>query len=122
MVAQRALFDTNILIDQTKGIAMAAEELARYDSRAISLVSWIEVLAGAPPDLQGPLREFLSEFVIVPVTNQVAEETVRIRRESRLKLPDALILASARLEGWLFVTRNSRDFVESEDVRIPYRL
>jgi predicted nucleic acid-binding protein len=122
MVAGRALFDTNILIDHTKGIAEASAELSRYDVRAISLVTWIEVMAGAPPPLRAELREFLSEFIVRPISIEVAEEAVRIRRNRRLKLPDALILATAVAEDWPLVTRNTRDFQAGVQVRIPYRL
>ncbi len=51
----------------------------------------------------------------------VAREAVALRKASRLKLPDALILATARVHGLLLVTRNHRDFSPSEpDVRVPY--
>jgi predicted nucleic acid-binding protein len=44
-----------------------------------------------------------------------------LRREIRLKLPDAIILASARANGLLLVTRNHRDFPRKDsDIRIPY--
>lgn len=39
-----ALFDTNIILDHIKGIAAAPVELDRYDDRAISIVTVIEVL------------------------------------------------------------------------------
>ena len=48
-------------------------------------------------------------------------EGLNLRRELRLKLPDALILASARVNGWLLVTRNTKDFPASMlGVRVPY--
>ena len=46
-----------------------------------------------------------------------------IRRAQRIRLPDAIIRASARSESALLVTRNSKDFPADEpDVRVPYRL
>ena len=45
----KALFDTNILIDYLRGIPAAREELDRYETRAISVITWMEVLTGAPP-------------------------------------------------------------------------
>ena len=47
----RALFDTNILIDYLNGVDAAKTELARYERPAISVISWIEVLAGTKPDV-----------------------------------------------------------------------
>ena len=43
----KALFDTNILIDFLRGVHAAREELGRYQLKAISLVTWMEVLVGA---------------------------------------------------------------------------
>jgi predicted nucleic acid-binding protein len=40
-----------------------------------------------------------------------------------LRLPDALTLASARVNGWLLVSRNTKDFPSSMlGVRVPYEL
>jgi predicted nucleic acid-binding protein len=53
----------------------------------------------------------------------VAEEAVRIRRQRRLKLPDAIILATARVHGLVLVTRNTKDFDPADPaIRIPYAL
>ena len=47
---------------------------------------------------------------------------VELRRERRLRLPDAIIWATARCAGCLLVTRNTGDFPEDEpDVRVPYQ-
>ncbi len=37
----KALFDTNILIDYLNGISAAKKELARYEYRAISTITWM---------------------------------------------------------------------------------
>ena len=44
----KALFDTNILIDYLNGRDEAQRELAAYRQRLISIVTWMEVLAGVP--------------------------------------------------------------------------
>ena len=119
----RPLFDTNILIDYLSGIALAREELARYQGSAISIVSWMEVLIGADPDVELATRRFLSRFTIVEIDRAVAERAVIIRRGSRIRLPDAIIQASAEVHSMLLVTRNMRDFDStSPSVRVPYSL
>ena len=45
----KALFDTNILIDFLHEVAAARDELHRYEDKAISIITWMEVLIGAPP-------------------------------------------------------------------------
>jgi predicted nucleic acid-binding protein len=119
----RPLFDTNILIDYLSGVAPAQDELARYGESAISIVSWMEVLIGAAPDLEPATRRFLSRFAIVEIDRPVAERALVIRRGSRIRLPDAIIQASAEVHAMLLVTRNTRDFDSSSPtVRVPYRL
>jgi predicted nucleic acid-binding protein len=120
----KPVFDTNILIDYLNGHPQAAQELARYPSATISPITWIEVMAGAASDgEEKALRAFLGRFSQVPLDRKVAEAALVLRRQHRIRLPDAIIWGTARSEGTLLVTRNTRDFPEQEpDVRVPYRL
>jgi predicted nucleic acid-binding protein len=118
------VFDTNILIDYLNGHQQASKELARYPAASISTITWIEVMAGAATDREDkPLRSFLGRFKQIALDRQVAEAAVLLRRQHRIRLPDAIIWACARNEGTLLITRNTKDFPETEpDVRVPYRL
>jgi len=119
----RATFDTNILVDYLNGVAGAKAELARFDERVISVVTWMEVMVGAEPAEDAPIRAFLGGFEVAPIDGSVAEEAVKLRRERRLRLPDAVIWATARTRGALLVTRNTKDFPADEPgVRVPYRV
>ena len=44
----KALFDTNILIDYLRGLPAARDELNRHQDKAISVVTWMEIMVGAP--------------------------------------------------------------------------
>jgi predicted nucleic acid-binding protein len=119
----KALFDTNILLDHIKGIEAARIELPRYEDRAISIVTLIEVLVGTTASTEPKERALLAEFALVSLNSAVAEETAILRRRYRMKLPDAVIWASARTQGRLLVTRNTKDFpADDPGVRLPYRL
>jgi predicted nucleic acid-binding protein len=121
--ALRALFDSNVLIDYLNGVAAAKTELARYEIPAISVVTWIEVLVGASPGAESATRGFLSNFERIEVTDVISEKAVAIRRTTGLRIPDAIILATAVTENLLLVTRNSKDFgPASPGIRVPYRL
>ena len=118
-----AVFDTNILIDYLNGIEPARAELVRFDRAVISLITWIEVMVGARPGEDQPLRAFLGRFECVPLDAGIAEVTVELRREHRLRLPDAMIWATARTRGAVLVTRNTRDSPAGQPgLRVPYRL
>ena len=119
----KALFDTNILIDFLGGVAQARAELARFDDAAISIVTWMEVMIGAPADSEVPTRAFLARFELIGLDQEIAEAAVALRRAHRLKLPDAIIWATARQCGCLLVTRNIKDFPAGDPgVRSPYVL
>lgn len=119
----KALFDTNILIDQLNSIPAARAELASYRGKAISIITWIEVLVGAKPGTEAATRYFLDRFEIVALDEQVAERAVDLRKQHRLKLPDAVIWASAQVHAMLLVTRNTKDFPPGDPgIRMPYKV
>jgi len=118
-----ALFDTNILIDYLNGIPAARDEIRRYETRAISAITWMEVMVGATPDEEPALQAWLNTFRVIPIDHPVATRAVSIRRGKRIKLPDAIVWASAQAHALLLVTRNTKDFAPSEPgVRVPYEL
>jgi len=118
-----ALIDSDVLLDFLDGFAPAAREIARYRHCSISIISWMELVAGVSNSAdEQTRREFLNHFRIVPLTTQIAEEAVMLRRKHRLKLPDAIIWATAIIENCLLVSRNTKDFPHNQpSVRFPYR-
>ena len=119
-----ACVDSDVMIDYFDGIDAAGEELSRYDRLMISRITWMEVLVGAPGEELREVREnSLRRFPIVELDEQVAREAIALRQEHRLKLPDAIIWASARLNSAMLVTRNTKDFpMRDPGIRAPYRV
>ena len=118
------LLDTNILIDALNRVPAAKTELQRNRSAWISRISWIEVMAGAPEPARAETEEFLGSFRISELTEEVARRAAAIRsQDKRLKLPDAIIWATAQAAGRTLVTRNTRDFPSNiPGIHIPYQL
>jgi len=118
------VFDTNILIDYLLGKEPAREELARHPEARISAVTWIEVMVGARDvNEENQLRQFLARFELIPLDALVAETSAMLRSCYRLRLPDAVIWASAKNRNSVLVTRNTKDFPAGEpDIRFPYVL
>ena len=116
-----ALFDTNILIDYLRGVPPARDELSRHEQRAISVITWMEVMVGAAPATERGTRDFLAGFAVIPVDNGIAERAVLLRRAHRIKLPDAIVWASAQVHGMLLVTRDAKSFPTGDPgIRHPY--
>ena len=118
-----ALFDTNIVIDALNGIAEADVEYNRYARVLISRITWMEVMVGAHED-ETQVRDFLdTQFDVVALDLAVAEKAVQLRRSRRLRLPDAIIWATAQVYDTVLVTRNTKDFdADWEGIRVPYQL
>ncbi|KKB13735.1 twitching motility protein PilT [Devosia geojensis] len=119
----KALFDTNVLVDYLNAVPEARDELERYSGKAISIVTWMEVLVGATPAVEAGTRAFLAGFEVVPLDDAIAEHAVALRRAHRVKLPDAVIWATAETRSLLLVTRDGKDFpADLPGIRVPYSL
>jgi predicted nucleic acid-binding protein len=119
----KALFDTNILVDYLNAVPQARTELQRYTDKAVSIITWMEVMIGADRALEAATRSFLRGFDVVAIDERIAERAASLRRNHRIKPPDAIIWATAQAHAMLFVTRNTKDFpTDDPGVRAPYRL
>ncbi len=118
-----AVFDTNIVIDALNGVADADREYRRYERVLLSRITWMEVLVGVQGD-DAELRDFLgTHFEIMPLDLAVAESAVQLRRAHHIRLPDAIIWATTRVNEAVLVTRNTKDFHPDWDgIRVPYMI
>jgi predicted nucleic acid-binding protein len=119
----KALFDTNILIDYLNGVAQAEGEIGRYQDGAISVITWMEVMVGSTPETDAVLRAWLRQFTVLPIDERISDIAVALRKKYRIRLPDAIIWASAQAQQRLLITRNTKDFPAQEPgVRMPYSI
>lgn len=107
------LVDTDIFIDHLRG----AVELKPGKHRLhYSVITRAELFAGTvASDLAVQL---LAPFREVPVDRGVAERAGRLRRETGIRLPDALIAACALERRLALATRNTRDFEAVRGLRL----
>ena len=79
------------------------------------------MLAGEDGEARQLVLQALSHFKIVELDAQIAEVAANLRFQSRMKLMDAFILATARVHGAILVTRNTKDFsADMPGIRVPY--
>jgi predicted nucleic acid-binding protein len=118
-----AVLDTNILIDDRKGYPQANAEVHRHTRPAISILTWMEIMVGAKPGAAPAMFAFLADVELLPLDNLIARRAVALRREHRLRVPDAIISASAQIHSLPLVTRNTKDFpTNARSIRTPYLL
>lgn len=117
-------FDSNILIDALNGIGAAETELESAEEWWISRVTWIEVMSGVSPASLAATQAMLASFNVDELTLAIATRAAELRNDRRrLKLADAVILASAQVNNRVLVTRNPKDFPETmPGIRVPYRI
>jgi predicted nucleic acid-binding protein len=60
---------------------------------------------------ESAIRRFLSRIPILSTNESIEEETIKIRRDTNLKLPDAIIAATAIVIGAEVVTTDN-DFLK----------
>lgn len=110
-MATRFLLDTNVILGLLKGAAEIEqlEEMknASSDECAYSAITRIELLGfpGLGADDDRTIRDLLDNFLYLPVTRQIEDIAIALRRQpKKVKLPDALILATANAHGLRLVT------------------
>ena len=90
------LIDTNICIYLLAGNTAVAE-LLQDQSIAISVITEMELFAfqeQSPASIK-ILDTSIESVTIIDITQNVKVNTINIRRDTKLKLPDAIIAASA---------------------------
>lgn len=107
------LVDTDVFIDHLRG---AVELKASRHRLHYSVITRAELFAGSTAsDL---VARLLSAFRELPVDRAVAERAGRVRRETGVRLPDALIAATALERGMALATRNTRYFAGVPGLRL----
>jgi predicted nucleic acid-binding protein len=109
MSGTKLLADTNILIYFLEGNPQY--EILADEVSAISVISEIEMLGhtGISTDQAKIIREFLDSFEIFELTPGIKEIAISLKQRQRLKLPDAVIAATAIYHDLVLFT-SDRDF------------
>lgn len=112
---REVLVDSDVWVDHLRGAVQLrpdADEVLSY-----SIITRCELFAGRHTS-EKHVRALLDPYAEHPVDRATAERAGRLRRESSLRTPDALIAATA-LEGNLVLwTRNLRHFVGLEGLEL----
>ncbi|MEI8226586.1 MAG: type II toxin-antitoxin system VapC family toxin [Bacteroidota bacterium] len=123
-VVTEYLFDTNILIywcadvipdDQ---IPFVKEQLSK--SFNISIISRIEFLSFNKFNNESsePEQKFIEFAKVFPLDEEIANRAIQLRRSHPIKLPDAVIAATALTHDFGLITRNEPDFYHIPDLQI----
>jgi predicted nucleic acid-binding protein len=123
MEQTRYLVDTNAVIDylgnKLPPSGMEFMNSLVDSSLYISLISKIEILGfNAPNSHYQVLEEFVSDSTILNLSDDVISLTINIRKKNKIKIPDAIIAATAISTNCTLVTRNVSDFERVEGLSL----
>ncbi len=112
MSGNKLLLDSNILIYLSKQELLLNQFARPGDSLHISVITLMEVkgFAFASKEEERFIDQLCSLLVIEALNEPIVDEVIRIRKQHKIKLPDAIILATAFINGCALITRNTIDF------------
>jgi hypothetical protein len=117
MSGSRLLLDSNIAIYLSKRELLLSDFAQSGDTLYVSLITYMEVIGYKFMDAaeESFTIELFNSLEQLPITQAVADRVVEYRKVRKVKLPDAIILATARENGCQLITRNVEDFVDLDN-------
>lgn len=110
------LIDTNVIIDYFENRLPAQriiwlEQQVDEGACAISIINRIELFSfEMPSEDRAKLLDFTDRCSLIRLTDEVADFTILLRKTVKIKLPDAIIAATALVHNLELVTRKTDDF------------
>ena len=106
------LIDTDIFVDHLRGARRLPEFSGYY-----SAITRAELFAGDKED-EPAVRALLALHTEIAVDAVIAERAGHLRRTAMIRMPDALLAATALEHGLELMTRNRRDFDRIRELRV----
>jgi len=101
------LLDTNSVIYFFNGEKKIANLIEKTkDEIVISFITKIELLSFDIEDqtTEAKVREFLNEIRVILLDNDIITATIEYRKKLKIKIPDAIISATAKALGLTLIT------------------
>ncbi len=125
-MGERFLIDTNALLDfqgellPPKGSDFITSIIDVEFN--ISIINKIELLGSKY--VTPKTESFINLARVFELDTNVVNTTIQLRKNRRIKLPDAIIAATAIVYGLTLVTRNTKDFTGIKDLKVvnPHKL
>ncbi len=106
------LLDSNIVIYLSQKVITIDSFAATGDELFISDITYMETLGFpfASVEDKNFMITLLNQFSRVGLTESIIQQTIAFKQNYKIKLPDAIIAASAQVRDMRLITRNLKDF------------
>ena len=106
------LLDSNIIIYAAESEHADLREMIAERAPAVSAVSYVEVLGyhRLTEEARDYFVAFFAAAPVLPLSQVVLDQAVKLRQIRKMTLGDALVAATALVHGLELVTRNTDDF------------
>jgi predicted nucleic acid-binding protein len=117
MTGNEAILDSNVIIDVVRKVIDIEKSIFQYKRVYISLITYIEVLGYNFKDEDEKIitKQILGMFEILNPDIEIADLTISYRKMKKIKIPDAIILATARKMNAKLITSNKIDFTNIDE-------
>lgn len=119
------LWDTNTVIYYLQQLFPVSAEkfidnLLTTSHPAISVITEIELLSWRTDNEKdlGLLQNFIQDSFVLDLEQSVKQKAAMLRKTTRMKLPDAIIGATAIAFDLTLVTRNTADFNSVTEIKL----
>jgi len=112
MNGNSGLLDSNVIIDASKGIISMQDIVKDYDNLYISIITYVETLGYnfADNEEKEIITQILNIIEIIELNKKIADIAINYRKIKKIKLPDALVLATAKNIKADLITSDITDF------------
>ena len=116
-MVKKDLLDSNIVTKTFRGIlpttGMLFMKAVLETTANLSVINRIELLGWNPadPDFATDLSLFIRNSTELSLTEEVIQQTIAIRKKVKIKLPDAIIAATAMVHNLTLLSDNDSDFL-----------
>lgn len=119
--SSQVILDSNIVIYLSQKKLSIDEVFEDDKDYCISLVTYMEILSYNFPSKEEEafVRKLLSLFRIIDITKTIAKEVIELKKKRKIKLPDAIIVATAIVENAVLYT-NDKQLHSIENLNIRY--
>jgi predicted nucleic acid-binding protein len=104
------VLDTNILIFHFEGLSPWVDFIngLKPSNGCISVITRMELLAwnGLTSVGERQVKVLLERLSIAPLSPEIEAEAISLRRKTRLKIPDAIVVATAVITDAMLVTND----------------